>query len=88
MSEYKGIKGFQVTTRTEDPVPYAQALADNPYAGSWGSGGDLNTGRGYSGMEGDIPAALYFGGGSNVANTEQYNGTSWTETNDLNTGNY
>ena len=21
MSEYKGIKGFQVTTRTEDPVP-------------------------------------------------------------------
>ena len=32
MSEYKGIKGFQVQTRTEDPVPYAQALADNPYA--------------------------------------------------------
>ena len=26
MSEYKGIKGFQVQTRTEDPVPYAQAL--------------------------------------------------------------
>ena len=39
MSEYKGIKGFQVQTRTEDPVPYAQALADNPYAGSWASGG-------------------------------------------------
>ena len=35
MSEYKGIKGFQVQTRTEDPVPYAQAIADNPYAGSW-----------------------------------------------------
>ena len=32
MSEYKGIKGFQVQTRTEDPVPYAQALADNPYS--------------------------------------------------------
>ena len=41
MSEYKGIKGFQVQTRTEDPVPYAQALADNPYAGSWSSGGNL-----------------------------------------------
>ena len=41
MSEYKGIKGFQVQTRTEDPVPYAQALANNPYAGSWASGGDL-----------------------------------------------
>ena len=35
MSEYKGIKGFQVQTRTDDPVPYAQALADNPYAGVW-----------------------------------------------------
>ena len=45
MSEYKGIKGFQVQTRTEDPVPYAQALADNPYAGSWASGGALNTAR-------------------------------------------
>ena len=45
MSEYKGIKGFQVQTRTEDPVPYAQALADNPYAGTWSSGGSLNTAR-------------------------------------------
>ena len=45
MSEYKGIKGFQVQTRTEDPVPYAQALADNPYAGSWGAGGNLNNAR-------------------------------------------
>ena len=45
MSEYKGIKGFQVQTRTEDPVPYAQALADNPYAGAWASGGTMNTAR-------------------------------------------
>ena len=45
MSEYKGIKGFQVQTRTEDPVPFAQALADNPYAGSWSSGGNINTAR-------------------------------------------
>ena len=45
MSEYKGIKGFQVQTRSEDPTPYAQALADNPYAGTWSSGGNLNTAR-------------------------------------------
>ena len=45
MSDYKGIKGFQVQTRTADPVPFAQQLEDNPYAGSWSSGGDLNTGR-------------------------------------------
>ena len=45
MSEYKGIKGFQVQTRTEDPTPFAQALADNPYAGTWASGGDMNHAR-------------------------------------------
>ena len=33
MSEYKGIKGFQVQTRTEDPSMHKQA--DNPYAGLW-----------------------------------------------------
>ena len=46
MSEYKGIKGFQVQTRTEDPTPYAQALADNPYGGSWAAGGTRNEARG------------------------------------------
>ena len=42
MAGYKEIKGFQVQTRTSDPAPYAQALADNPYAGVWSSGGNLN----------------------------------------------
>ena len=87
MSEYKGIKGFQVQTRTEDPVPYAQALADNPYAGVWGSGGSLNTAR-YSltGM-GTLTDALVAGGNNGsaeVAVVENYNGTTWTEVNDLN----
>ena len=45
MAEYKEIKGFQVQTRSSDPVPYAQELADNPYVGSWASGGDLNSSR-------------------------------------------
>jgi hypothetical protein len=91
MSEYKGIKGFQVTTRTEDPTPFAQALADNPYAGSWASGGNLNTARTYSGASGlgTQTDSLLFGGrknsspASNKAETEKYNGTSWTELNDL-----
>ena len=87
MSEYKGIKGFQVQTRTEDPVPYAQALADNPYAGVWGSGGSLNTTRRLIAGTGPGTAALGFGGYSTtvVANNESYNGTSWTELADLNT---
>ena len=89
MSEYKGIKGFQVQTRTEDPTPYAQALADNPYAGSWASGSALNTGRTQFGGSGaSYNSALGFGGdngSTQVNNTESYNGSSWTEVNDLNT---
>ena len=36
MSEYKGIKGFQVQTRTEDPSCTRIGI---PYAGAWSSGG-------------------------------------------------
>ena len=89
MSEYKGIKGFQVQTRTEDPTPFAQALANNPYAGSWASGSALNTGRTQFGGSGaSYNSALGFGGdngSTQVNNTESYNGSSWTEVNDLNT---
>ena len=88
MSEYKGIKGFQVQTRTEDPAPFAQALADNPYAGAWGSGGDMNSAKRLQGAAGSSSTAgLVFGGrlipGTNVAETESYNGTSFTEVADL-----
>ena len=66
MSEYKGIKGFQVQTRTEDPTPYAQALADNPYAGAWGSGGALNTAKQQMAGAGTThTAALAIGGSPN-----------------------
>ena len=90
MSEYKGIKGFQVQTRTEDPVPYAQALADDPYSLQWSSGGNLNTARSNIAGVGTQTAALGFGGNQpgnpkSTAN-EQYNGSSWTELGDLNTG--
>ena len=62
MSEYKGIKGFQVQTRTEDPSPTEAQTGDFYYnsstgqfktvntggapIGSWASGGDMNT-QGY-----------------------------------------
>ena len=86
MSEYKGIKGFQVQTRTEDPVPFAQAIENNPYAGAWSSGGNLNSDKSMHAMGGTYTAA-FSAGGSNpsvTANHEQYNGTSWTEVADLN----
>ena len=89
MSEYKGIKGFQVQTRTEDPTPYAQALADNPYGGSWAAGGTRNEARGALGgsIMGTQTANVAAGGnlsGSVSANAETYNGSSWTEGNNLN----
>jgi len=89
MAEYKGIKGFKVQTVSTDPA--ASVIA----TGVWASGGDLNTARGSISGAGTQTAAVAFGG--DIANppgtpapytvqalTESYNGTSWTEVNDLN----
>ena len=87
MSEYKGIKGFQVQTRSTDPVPFAQELADNPYAGSWSSGGSLNQARNNLSGFGTQTSSLAVGGnngGSYYGNAESYNGTAFTEVADLN----
>ena len=89
MANYKEIQGFPIQNLSSDPVPFAQAKENNPYVRTWSSGGSLNTGRssiaGSSG--GTQTASLAFGGeapgGVTTAN-EQYNGTSWTELNDLN----
>ena len=62
--------------------------------GAWSTGGSLNTGRRQMSGAGTQTAALGIGGNSNpgsppfsidIANTEKYDGTSWTEVNDLNT---
>ena len=45
MANLKTFSGFPIQNLTSDPVPYAQALADNPYAGTWASGGAMNTAR-------------------------------------------
>ena len=55
---------------------------------AWASGGNLNTGRHNLGGNGLQTAALAFGGqvGSTFkGETELYNGSAWTELNDLNT---
>ena len=65
--------------------------------GAWGSGGNLNTGRSLLGGFGSTTGAggnIVFGGDNpggpspspNYAIAESYNGTSWTEVADLNTG--
>jgi hypothetical protein len=58
--------------------------------GTWASGGNLNSGRGGDGASGGLSVNDIIVTGGNpgagyVANTETYNGTSWTEVNDLNT---
>ena len=58
-------------------------------AGSWRTGANLNTAREYiAGAGVSNSASLGFGGNEppTSAKTESYNGTSWTEVNDLSTG--
>jgi len=78
MSEYKGIKGFQVQTRTEDPTPTTKQIGDFYYnsttgqfkiiqdggapIGSWASGGNLNQVRGSNKGFGTQTAAIDAGG--------------------------
>ena len=65
-------------------------------AAAWSTGGDSNVGRKLHGGAGTQTAALMFGGqgvvpphaGIDQALTEEYNGTSWTETGDLNESGY
>ena len=60
-------------------------------AAAWSTGGELNVGRRMHGGAGTQTAALMFGGigvtpphaGISQTLTEEYNGTSWTETGDL-----
>ena len=87
MAKYSDIKGFTVQTVTSDPA------ASVVSTGSWATGGSLNsTGHAQSSGSGSYNAALCAGGQGPpsfspryIALTEQYNGTSWTEVNDLNT---
>ena len=98
MSKYKGIKGFQVQTRSEDPSDpivgdfYYNSgegkfknISDGVPAGTWASGGTMNTAR-YRMFGGFSPHSegLVAGGQTPVkANVENYNGTSWTEVADI-----
>ena len=84
MSTYKEIKGFKVQTLSSDPV------ASGVAGGSWSSGGSLNVGKYWNGRSGaGTQTAGLIAGGHNgsgqVGTTESYNGSSWTEVNDLNT---
>ena len=92
MSEYKGIKGFSIQNLSADPadpnigqVWYNSTSASfkvtSPTtAGTWATGGNLNTARGALAGAGLQTAALAFGGstGSPTGATESYDGSAWT----------
>ncbi len=82
MAEYKGIKGFQIQTRTEDPSDgivgdfYYNSTTgqfkniSGDLTGSWASGGNMNTNRYGAGTWGVSTAALAASGES---------GPPWTQ---------
>ena len=76
MATLKQIKGSAIQFLAEDPVVYA---------GTWSSGGSLNTAKQNTGGAGTQTAGLAFGSFPTSATTESYNGSAWTETGDLNT---
>ena len=41
MANLKTFSGFPIQNLSSDPVPFAQAKTNNPYAGVWSSGGNL-----------------------------------------------
>ena len=100
MSEYKGIKGFQVQTRTENP---SEGITGDFYynsstgqfknivagTGTWASGTNTPGNRSlYAGI-GTVTASLMVSGNEAsgiTADNTSYDGTSWTELNNVNLG--
>jgi len=95
MTTYKEVKGTNIEAVASDPsnplegqiwfntaTYLVKAFFVNP--GSWATGGDLGTARYGVGGSGTQTAAVAFGGSPSTGKTELYNGTGWTEVNDLN----
>jgi len=99
MATYKEIKGTTIESLSSDPsnpidgqIWYNSATGElkgyvNVSSGSWATGNDMNTARTSLGSAnaGTQTAALGFGANTygNPGITESYNGTNWTEVNDL-----
>ena len=82
MTTYKSIRGLTV-----------QAVATDPevYAGSWSSGNNLNTARSRAGgsTQATQTAGIVFGAADPpYGQTEEYNGTSWSNQENMNGGRY
>ena len=97
MATYKQLKGINVQSLDADPTAIEGDVWYNYStgklkmytfaAGSWASGGNMNTARSHAGGAGNNTAAV-IAGDANVSadkiKTETYDGSSWTNANDLN----
>lgn len=100
MAEYKEIHGTKIRNYTTNPDNPIQGevwyndtdnvlkfqYANVTTAGSWRTLQDMNTARARLAGVGTVPSMVVYGGfvPPNQALTESFNGTSWTEVNDLN----
>ena len=103
MATYLGTHGSKIQNYTTDPdnpntgeVWYNETnnvlkfqFENVSAAGSWSTGGNMNTARRHMSGFGTYTSAIANGGWSGppayYGNTELWNGTNWTEVNDLNT---
>ena len=97
MTTYKNIKGIEIKYLSADPpAPTVGQVWYNTNqkvvkgaingAGTWASGGNLNTARQEMGGAGTQASALGYGGNTAdalSALTEAWNGSSWSEVNDM-----
>ena len=88
MANYKDIKGFHVQSLSTDPA------ASQAAGGSWASGTAVNTARtSVMSTKSGTQSAYVIMGGTPPSGppqrsilTESWNGSAWTEVNELNTG--
>jgi hypothetical protein len=98
MSTYRTLKGYSVKSLTSDPAnPNEGQIWYNsatrliklaPKIGAWASGGNLNRGSRFGGGLGTQTAMAKFSGPGHEKETEEYNGSSWTNVNDMNTNHF
>ena len=100
MAEYKGIHGTKIQNYTADPdnaitgqVWYNETSQTMKFQypttiNAWSTGGNLNSVRDQVAGAGTQTSGLVFAGNGVpvLTITESYDGTSWTEVNDMNTG--
>ena len=100
MATYKQIRGINIQSLDADPDAYEGDVWYNATTsllkmytygtGAWASGGNLGTARYDVGGAGTQTASIMFGGNTQPSNAvsalnELYDGSSWSEVNDLNT---